>query len=195
MYNEKLYNLTKERTVVLDNETVIQGGGEPRPKSVHLPTKPGNYYVNWVDGMLVLVHEDIELTKDLPLKTHRKTAESIDTLTVATLKEEVVQTTSYNNTTIIWIHKREKQVDVIILDSLCSIFGTPSKEKGTKTYEINYHIKPIRNGQIKVYVEISEFENGTKNIYQHWSANVHWNYTTKKLNMLIDEARQTLEGV
>lgn len=195
MYNEKLYNLTKERTIVLDNETVIQGGGEPRPKSVHLPTKPGNYYVNWVDGMLVLVHEDIELTKDLPLKTHRKTVESIDTLTVATLKEEVVHTTSYNDTTIIWMHKREKQVDVIILDSLCSIFGTPSKEKGTKTYEINYHIKPIRNGQIKVYVEISEFENGTKNVYQHWSANVHWNYTTKKLNMLIDEARQVLEGI
>ena len=145
--------------------------------------------------MLVLVHEDIELTKDLPLKTHRKTAESIDTLTVATLKEEVVHTTSYNDTTIIWMHKREKQVDVIILDSLCSIFGTPSKEKGTKTYEINYHIKPIRNGQIKVYVEISEFENGTKNVYQHWSANVHWNYTTKKLNMLIDEARQVLEGI
>ena len=195
MYNEKLYNLTKERTIVLDNETVIQGGGEPRPKSVHLPTKPGNYYVNWVDGMLVLVHEDIELTKDLPLKTHRKTVESIDTITVATLKEEVVHTTSYNDTTIIWMHKREKQVDVIILDSLCSIFGTPSKEKGTKTYEINYHIKPIRNGQIKVYVEISEFENGTKNVYQHWSANVHWNYTTKKLNMLIDEARQVLEGI
>ena len=195
MYNEKLYNLTKERTIVLDNETVIQGGGEPRPKSVHLPTKPGNYCVNWVDGMLVLVHEDIELTKDLPLKTHRKTVESIDTLTVATLKEEVVHTTSYNDTTIIWMHKREKQVDVIILDSLCSIFETPSIEKGAKTYEINYHIKPIRNGQIKVYVEISEFENDTKNVYQHWSANVHWNYTTKKLNMLIDEARQVLEGI
>ena len=201
MYNKKLFDFQSPLAIELTDETVIQGSGNPKPKSVHLTTKPGVYTQAVIDGLLVLVHEDQELTPETKLRTHRKTVKT-DYKVSVTDKNEKHSTSvrSFNNDVVIWVHKRDKMVDVIILDSNGAIFETPTKEIDGDIYEVNYHIAPARNGRMDVYVEISKFlltnpGEYIHTVYQSWSDNVHWNMTTKRLNQLIDEASETMKQV